>query len=585
MALKIPAITQQPVGEFALGNIQQPNYMARGKAAQELIGVAGEAAVELLRDAETEKSEATAGFAKDISELRANLEESNTVATEEIPDDIVAPISTTILDLKGDRVEIGQPRTFTHTVADEWWKIKSEELVQYWASRISNKQDRQDFLEAAGTRYIAPGTLAIGKATLIKRRAYSQAVAENTIRDITAASGPKAEREEEALAVIDRQAELGADPVWVEDQKAALGPLMDQLEIQNLIAGATTVDQIDQIEENMWVDETRMTPEQIRTMGSQMDIRRREFLTEKALRQEENADQAFKEYVVDHTLTAVDVGNMVGDDELTGAAGWRFLNSMTKGDTARVSDPIVLSAYRRQIVGLKFTGNRSRVSDKADLLELIISRAAMGETPTGVSTGFPAPITGTDARILINELRSEKDKILESDEYDNALKMVYKFSNIAVDLEGQITIALGGNQHQVDAALAFKEGLDNYMDQFGFDAKPIEYFHANKDAFNPNNFANGVNARFFEEVGQVETFMTIDVGLNKYDFSRTQQDNFILWMDSPAAASMAPTEYNRIKTLFAQFYEGQGLAPEGGRLALEPDDPLYRQFEAVPVNE
>jgi hypothetical protein len=48
---------------------------------------------------------------------------------------------------------------------------------------------------------------------------------------------------------------------------------------------------------------------------------------------------------------------------------------------------------------------------------------------------------------------------------------------------------------------------------------------------------------------------------------------------------MDTAEFNRIKTLFGQFYEGQGLAPEGGRLALEPDDPLYRQFETVPVNE
>lgn len=583
--MKIPDIAQQPVGEFALGNIRQPNYAARGKAAQDLIATAGAAAVEILYDDDTQVSESTAGMAKDLSELRANLEESNTVATEEIPDDIVSPVSATILDLKGDRIEIGQERTFTHQVADEWWKIKSEEIVQYWAGQITNKQDRADFLESAGTRYVAPGTLAIGKATLIRRRAYGQAVAENTIRDIAASLGPKGPREEQALAVIDRQAELGADPVWVNLQKEALGPLMDQLEIQNAIAGATTVDQIDQIEENMWVDTTRMTPEQIRTMGSQMDIRRREFLTEKRLRQEENTDQAFKEYVVDHTLTADDVGNMVGNDEITYQQGWTFLNSMSKGDVARVSDPLVLSSFRREIVGLKFTGNRARVSDKADLLELIISRASMGENATGTPTGFPSPITGTDAHTLIKELRTERDKILESDEYDNALKMVYKWSNVAVDLEGQITIALGGNQHQVDSALAFKEGLDNYMDQFGFDAKPVEYFHANREAFNPNNFANGVNARFFEEVGQVEPFMDIDAGLNQYNFNRSQQDNFILWMDTPTALAMDPAEFDRIRTLFGQFYEGQGLAPEGGRLMLEPDDPLYRQFESVPVNE
>ena len=578
--MKIPAITQQPVGEFALGNIRQPNYQALGTAIGEFVAVAGEATLELLHDAETEMSEATAGAAKDLSELRAKLEESNSVPTEEIPEDIVAPVSATVLDLKGDRVEIGQPRVFTHDVADEWWDKKSQEIIQYWASQVKGKEDRAKFLEAVGTRYIAPGTLAIRKATIIRRRAYGQAVAENTVRDIAAAAGPKELREEQALEVIDRQSELGADPVWVKNQKLMLGPLLDQLEIQNQIAGAATVDQIDQIEEDMWLSETRMSPEQIRTMGSQMDIRRREFLAEKQLRQTENTDRAFKEYVVDQTLTAQDVGNMVGNDEMTYQAGWTFLNSMSKGDVTKVSNPQVLSRYRGEIVKLKYTGNRSRVSQKADVLELIITRASMGATATGVVTGFPAPITGEDAHKLIKDLRSEETAILESDQYDNALKMVYKWSNVAVDLEGQITVALGGNQHQVDAALAFKEGLDSYMDQFGADAKPVEYFHANRDAFNPNKFATGVNARFFEEVPQVESFMDIDVGDGVYNFNLVQQENFVLWLDGQGRNILPPEQYDRIKTLFGQFYEGQGLAPEGGRLALEPDDPLYRQFEA-----
>jgi len=578
--MKIPDIAQQPVGEFALGNIRQPDYQALGTAIGEFAAVAGETALEVLYDEETQLSKSTAGAAKDLSELRASLEESNTISTEEIPDGIVAPVSATILDLKGDRVEIGQPRVFTHDVADEWWALKSEEIVRYWADQIKGKDNRAKFLEEVGTRYIAPGTFAIGKSTLIRRRAYGQAIAENTVRDIAAAAGPKNQREEQALGVIDRQAELGADPVWVERQKPALGPLLDQLEIQNQIAGASTVDQIDQIEEDMWLSETRMSPEQIRTMSSQMDIRRREFLAEKLIRQTENTDRAFKEYVVDNTLTAQDVGNMVGDDEITYQAGWTFLNSMNKGDVAKFTNPQVMSQFRGEIVKLKYTGNRSRVSQKADLLELIVARASMGETATGVPTGFPAPITGTDAHKLIKEIRSERDAILESDEYDNALKMVYTWSHVAVDLEGQITTALGGNQHQVDAALSFKEGLDNYMDQFGADAKPVDYFHANRDAFNPNNFADGVNARFFEEVPQVESFMDIDETANTYSFSNVGQDNFILWLDGQGR-NLMPDQYDRIKTLFGQFYEGKGLAPENGRLALEPFDPLYHQFEAM----
>lgn len=579
--MKIPAITQQPVGEFALGNIRQPNYAALGKAAGEFVATAGEAAITVLYDDDTQLSKSTAGAAKDLSELRATLEESNSVPTEEIPDDVVAPVSSTVLNLQGDRVEIGSPRTFTHDVADEWWAKKSQEIVQYWADQIKNKEDRAEFLESVGTRYVAPGTLAIGKASIIRRRAHNQAVAENTVRDIAASEGPKDDKEEQANEVIDRQESLGADPVWVELQRAALGPLLDQLEIQNQIAGATTEDQIAQIEEDMWLGETRMSPEQIRTMGSQMDIRRREFIAEKQIRQTENFDKMFKEYVVDNTVTIEDVGMAVDNDAITHQNGWQMYNSMMKGDTARFNNPQTLSDWRREIIGLKYTGNRARVSDKAEFLTLAIHRGSMGLTPSGVPTGQPAGITGTEAQKLIQEIRVELDRITESDAYDDSLRMVYKWTNVAVDLEGQISVALGGNQHQVDAALEFKRGLDAYMDQYGVDAKPVDYFLANKDAFNPNNFANGINARFFEEVAQVENFMEIDIGDNIYNFNQVQQEDFLLWLDTQTGI-MDPTEYDRIKILFSQFYEGQGVAPAGGRLMLEPDDPLYRQFEAIP---
>ncbi len=578
--MKIPDITQQPVGEFALGNIRQPDYQALGEAAGELIATGGEIAMELLQNTDTEVSEATSEAVKELSELRAPLEESNSMPTEEVPDDIVAPVTGSYLDLKGERVEFGQARVLTHEVADEWWEKRSDEIVKHWAGTIGNREARAKFLEDMTQRYVGPGTVAIGKASIIRRRAYNQAVAENAIIAAAAAQGDKDAKEEEANEIIDRQEKLGADPVWVQRQRAALGPLLDQLEIQNSIAAATSEDDINLIEESMWGAPTRMSPEQLRTMSSQMDIRRREFEKEKLLRQKENAAQMFKEHVVDNSVGLDDVGYAVGDERITSSDGWIFKNSLEKGDTTRYNDPQMLSNYRAQIIRLKYTGNRRRVSDKAELLELLITRASMGLTPVGGSTNLPAPITGTEAHNLIKDLRKEVTAILESDEYDNALKMVYKWTNVAVDLEGQISVALGGNQHQVDAALAFKEGLDNYMDSFGADAHPIEYFHSNRDAFNPNNFADGVNARFLEEVEQARPYITIDTALDTYTFNQEQQAEFVEWL-ADQAGIMDPAEFQRISTLFGQFYRGQGLAPFEGRLALEPTDPLYYQFEAA----
>lgn len=579
--MKLPHITQQPVGEYALGNIPQPNFQARAAARGELFGVLAKTTVDFLRDADTELSTATAEAAKELSELRAKLQETNTISPDEIPEDIVHEVGFSVLDAKGDRIEVGVPRVFTHEIADEWWSKKSEEIVQHHAGRIRNREARAKFIEEMGQRYVAPGSLAIGRASVIKARAHNQATAENAIRDVLASGGPTEEREIQAKEIIARQIILGADPVWAERELAALGPRIDQLDTHNRILAADTADQLDIIEEEMWSGENRMTPEQMRTMSSQMDTRRRDFEVDRRKRQTENADRMFADYIDPSVpFTEMDVANSVMVDDITNEDGWTFINSLRNGSTTRASNPLTLSQYRGQIQRLQYTGNRSRVTDKARLLKLMVTRGSMGLYPNGMPTGQPATISGEDAFKLNKDIDTAVRAALENDQYDNALKMVYKWTNVAVDLEGQITTALGGNQHQIDAALAFKAGLDNYMDQFGADAKPVEYFQANQDAFNPNKFANGINARFFEEVPQVGRNMDVDKAANIYNFNRTQQENFIVWLSGQQLA-LGEAEFRRIRTLFGQFYRGRGIAPADGALMLEPDDPLYRQFEAT----
>lgn len=582
--MKIPDIAQQPVGEFALGNIRQPDYMGLGKAIGDFVGTAGKAVIDIVQDAETELSKATAEAAKELSETRSKLEHTNSVPVEEVPDSVdesLYEVGTSVLDLKGDRVEIGQQRVFTHYIADEWWSDKSDEIVQHWAGTITNREARAKFVEEMTTRYIVPGTLAINTATINRRRAYSQANAETTVDAIIASDGPPDQREQAALEVIARQEMLGADPKWAADRRAELGPRIDQLDIQNEIFAASTKDQIDQIEEDMWAGETRMSPEQIRTMSAQMDTKRREFDAEKAERQETAAEKAFYEFVnPEIPFNEMTVADLVNTEQITDAAGWTLYNALQSGSTTRASDPVALSLYRGAITTLPYTGNRARVRQRADLLRLTVAMAAVGLNPNGTPSGLPAKLTGEDAFKLKKDIDAAELATLESDAYDRALKQVYTWTNVAVDIEGQISVALGGNQHQVDAALEFKRGLDSYMDQFGADAKPVEYFLANKDAFNPNNFADGINARFLMEVPQAGPYVVIDTTAGTHSFTGPMQEEFVLWL-SDSKTSMDPDEWNKIDILFKQFYRGQGLAPAGGRLDLEPDNPIYDQFEAL----
>lgn len=212
------------------------------------------------------------------------------------------------------------------------------------------------------------------------------------------------------------------------------------------------------------------------------------------------------------------------------------------------------------------------------MLRAAISRGTMGLNPDGSPNPLGATISGEDAFILSKDIDSAEARALENNEYDNALKDLMAWTRVRTDLEGNLIQMLGGNQDTVDAALAFKQSLDNYMDQFGIDAKPTEFVNANKDAFSPTNFTYGVNARFLDQVPQAEAFMTTTDTEGRSDFTVASQQAFLLWLSDNEAAMGA--DFTPAQQLFYQYYRGQGVAPQGGALMLEGDDPMYRQFEA-----
>lgn len=580
MPLKMPKITQQPVGEFALGNIPIPRYDKLGKVTGAAIAAAGG----LIKTIKAEKlvgdvDEATGAAATELAELRAILVNQNTVDADWVGDDALGElqISTT---KNGERDITTAVKIFTHEIADQVWKKRSQEIIDHYAGTISDREARSKFVGEMNERYGAPGTAAIAAANIVRSRAYSQARAERAIEGVLSSDAPSETRESNAREVIARQHLLGADPLWVERQLAAIGPAIDQMDVQNDILAASSMDQIDQVEERMWSGDNRMSPEQMRTMSAQMDARRLDFQKANVQRQTENADQMFGAYV-EGQLTEKQVGLAVTGDRITHADGWQFLNGLQKGSTTKASDPFTLSRYQGAIQVIQYTGNQNQVLQRQKLLRLTISRAAMGLNPNGTPSGLPAAISGADAFKLNTELDKAVTAALENNEYDNALASLVMWTRVDVDLEGQIFAGIGGNQNTVNAALAFKQGLDAYMNQFGADAKPQEYFDANKDAFNPNNFAEGINKEFRDQIPQSDNFMTKAKGLGGFIFTEDDQGRFLRWFTTTGASTLEPAEYGRIWVLFKQYYRGQGIAPADGKLMLEGSDPLYHQFEAL----
>jgi len=361
----------------------------------------------------------------------------------------------------------------------------------------------------------------------------------------------------------------------VENQLSALGPMVDQIDIQHKILAATTADQIDMVEEGMWTGKTRMTPEQMRTQSAIMDRRRQDFIVNKREAQTENADEMFVAFAGGQ-LTVPEIARAVGSDGITREAGFTFLNGLRSGSTTKASDPFTLSRYRGEIAKLQYTGNRMRMSDKAKLLKLQITRGSMGLTPTGVPTGQPATVSGEDMFKLNKDIDTAMNATLESDEYNNARDQVMGWTRTKLDLGGQIVNSLEGSQGSVEAGLGFMTALNNYMDSYGVDANPAEFFEANKATYDPNKFADGVHGAFIKTAPIAEQFMTKDG--SDFTFDDDQQEAFINWL---AEGNASEAETARLMAIYNQYYQGLGLAPEGGRLMLEPDDPLYRQFEAM----
>jgi hypothetical protein len=583
--VKLPDIVQQPVGEFALGNIPQPRPAEVGKKQGAALGAVAGLFVHIANDKKVaEVDEATGEAAREMAELRAILVNSNTVDAEWVGDDALGEIQVSSTT-NGEREVDTSIKMFTHEIAEEVWEKRSQEIIAHYAGTISSPKAREKFIGEMNERYAAPGTQAVLAANIIRSRAYGQAQAETAVEAVLSSNAPTEVRESNAKEIISRQLLLGADPVWAEKQLSDLGPAIDQIDVHNDVLGAQTADEIDQIEEDMWTSGNRMTPEQMRTMSSQMDARRRDFLAEDRVRQDETADKMFLDYhnpEVD--VNEMDVANAVNTQQITREAGWTFINSMNAGGTTKVSDQFTLSQYRGEIFKLQYTGGEGnlRVTDKARLLKLMISRGSMGLTPQGTPTGLPPTISGVDALTLNKEIDAAVKLATENEEYKNAFQNVLLWTRSKLDLEGQIVTAFGGDQNQVEAAVAFKNALDNYMNTYGADAKPSEFFEANKDAYDPRKFSSGVNGAYLKAYPQAKPFMT-QVGA-ELEFTQAQQENYLLWL-SDNIEKLGAEKYQQASALFRQYYRGQGIPPNGGALMLEPDDPLYRQFQDAIPNE
>jgi len=559
--MKLPGINVGPLGASHARNLPRPNAKQLGDAIGDLVDTVGGL---FERKTDTQLSEATGQAAQELSALRAKLETSRSVESNEIPDDIVHEIGFNIVDASGNVEEIGRPFTFTHEVADEWWSLKSQEIVNAYADQITSDKARAKFVEEMMTRYVAPGTLAINKSSITKRRAHGQAITETGIQQVLASDASTEVREAQAKEMLARQLALGADPLWVSQRLQAIGPRIDQINVQNQLIKATDKDEVDQIVSDMWTheEENRMSPDQMRTLNVQADKMVHEFEAEKADFQRGNGEEMTAR-MMQADLAIDEVAKAVANEDISRQVGMVLFNALQSGGTTQASNQFTLSRWRGQIVRLPYTGGEDTVTNRADFLRQSIIFASQGLNPNGTPMATGATVSGTDAATLIREIDAKVRAPFSSQQYTTAAKLVGS-STRAVD---PITGALTGNQSNIAAYVQFKQALDSYMDQYGAEADPIAFFNQNRDSFKSENFDAPFAVEFSNAVPEAKQFMVQDG--RDLQFDAVAQAQFINWLRGQVqGGTMNRDRAEKIAAQFSMYYRGQGIAPGG-------DDSLF----------
>jgi len=194
--------------------------------------------------------------------------------------------------------------------------------------------------------------------------------------------------------------------------------------------------------------------------------------------------------------------------------------------------------------------------------------SAMGLDVTGEPLPSGPTISGEDAFKLMKDIDDTVKRYTETSDYNDVWEQI----RIHTKANDPLTGGLSGNQAQIDSAIAFKRALDNYMNQYGIDADPNEFFRNNRDFFDPAKMEDGINQAFYQEFPQVRQFMTTEAG-EVTSFNRQQQDRFVQWLRKAVTNGDIDKEAaETIAGYFMMYYRGQGIAPTEQTAY---DGPLY----------
>lgn len=544
--MKLPQISTGPVQRKQ--GVDPGAYRERSQAAAGLMQSLGAVTVEIHnRRVESAYTKAQGDASVQLSELEAKLKNTRVIPVEEIPDDIEYSATTLIVDENGNTENVESPIAFTHEIANEWWAKKSSEIIEEHANSIPSARARERYIAEMSERYAAPGASQISAASIAKQQAYSQANTMMANQQIMASSASSEDREAQAKENLARAVLTGADPTWAAQQAMAIGPRIDQIDYQKKVVAASSEEELNDLEAELWSDGGRMSPDQRRAVAS--DISRKQGDIDEVRRERHaEGEQKYTSFYIQQQLTPGMLSRAIANDEISGPTGRTLFNALQVGSSTETSNKVALDNFRKRIVGLPYLEGDVEVN--AELLRREIQMNIMGLSAQGAPLPGGALISGKDAQAALIEIDKAVDRTVKSPQFKDALDLVKAHTGVSVD---PITGAFTGNLGNKQAYIAMKQALTGYMTQAGVEAKPVDWFNANRANFTPEIFSQKAEDSFVARFPEAKSFINDDGQLDR--------NRFILALQK--AISTGKISEERGESIYAAYtatFENQGIS-------------------------
>lgn len=413
---------------------------------------------------------------KDLTDLEVQLTSKTAFSPDEIPD------HTEFKDTEVD--EVGDEQFRESIPAEEvrlqWYEGAVKDLEAKYRDKADNKfardrilKDLRNKLSPAGYDRMAMFTV---KETITNQKATVQAAVDTAIADGDMASADralirgkvagiigKADYEvmrEEAQQNIDRN--LYMDQIAGSETESALDNLYD-----DLVAGESLA----------LVDKkTKMSYEQRNHLFGIINRQKAEMHQQK----QELYDRTGRDGVrlfLDGNMTDAWLDLQLKYDRIDDATA-RALIGMRASGSATIKDAGKIDRYKSYIKTLMWPAEGDTVSNLArNMRRELIQESGKGE------------LGGEELDTLLDEIDSTEKMLTGSASYKQAIALIKSY----VGITDVMTIE---SDPKAEAWNAFRNALFQHVDRLGAESDPVQFYHDNKDNFDPALFEDTRAKRF-----------------------------------------------------------------------------------------